>query len=700
MWQPVTWLPRGWIASALVYQHLVKIVVAGLLFFRYLQLRRLHPAAAFLGALLLAFSAYMCMGSCWFPFADEVVCFAALLLGVERALQSGRWCLLAIAAALVGMINPFFLYLCALFLAAYLSARLYLEYGWQFSAAARISLKIAAVVALGAALGAAVTLPYLQDILNSPRGSGTVGLGGDLRSFNPFGLETHSHYATATLRLFANDLLGTGDDFRGWRNYLEAPLSYCGLISLLLLPQAYILGTRRARHLFIIFIGGLIIPTVFPWFRYLFWCFQGDYYRTYSLFGLFGTLIIVTQTVSRYLSKQSYRLWLCLITLFVLLGTLYLPWSAWQSLIRPSLRNNAAICLGLYASLLIAGQWLQKQTLAMCLCLTLVAVELTQFDRLTVGNRKFMSKDELRQNTGYNDETTDAVREIAAQDKGFYRVSKPRPSAPTSWTGLNDSMIFGYYGTSSYSSFNNVSYTSFLTDIGAIPPGGEGYTRWATGTLDYPLLSGFLCEKYALIDDPYLYVQMSQYRLVKHYGKDTLFYNQMSCPLGLTYTRYLEEKLFRGLPAETKAEALYRAAILAPGDVARAGLARLTVEELEAEIKTTPLRYVVAGHQESALRLPTFSQSRLTGTLQLDQKTVLVMQTAFDRGWHALVDDQPDPVFKVDAGLLGLALTPGEHKVELRYRNPLLTAGISLSSAALLILAFALRRWPRLPIFP
>src|SRR5688572_703960 len=48
---PVTWLPKGLIAPALVYQHLAKILVAGLLFFRFLRVRGLVLPASLLGSL-------------------------------------------------------------------------------------------------------------------------------------------------------------------------------------------------------------------------------------------------------------------------------------------------------------------------------------------------------------------------------------------------------------------------------------------------------------------------------------------------------------------------------------------------------------------------------------------------------------------------------------------------------------------------
>src|SRR3984893_17978120 len=37
IWEPVVWLPRQFIASALIYQHLLKALIAGLLFFRFVR---------------------------------------------------------------------------------------------------------------------------------------------------------------------------------------------------------------------------------------------------------------------------------------------------------------------------------------------------------------------------------------------------------------------------------------------------------------------------------------------------------------------------------------------------------------------------------------------------------------------------------------------------------------------------------------
>jgi hypothetical protein len=91
--EPVVRLGRHLIAPALVYLHLAKAIVAGLLFWQFLRLRGNCFAASTAGALGLAFSAHMCMGSCWIISADDTLCFTFLLFATELAIISGYWVL-------------------------------------------------------------------------------------------------------------------------------------------------------------------------------------------------------------------------------------------------------------------------------------------------------------------------------------------------------------------------------------------------------------------------------------------------------------------------------------------------------------------------------------------------------------------------------------------------------------------------------
>src|SRR5688572_3779383 len=692
---PVTWLPKGLIAPALVYQHLANIVVAGLLFFRLLRLRGLVLPASLLGSLLLCFSAYMTMGSCWYILADEVVCFTAVLLAAEAAIKRGRWYLVTIAVGLVGFLGSFQLYLCALLLLVYVPARLFEQYGWRPPLILRNCLVLAGAALLGLGVGAFITVPNFIAILNSPRGSGTASEVATLSSFPVFGFESQLHYITAALRSFANDLMGAGDGFRGWVNYLEAPLTYCGLVCLALVPQAFVGANKRQKMIYAILLLALILPTLFPWFRHLFWLFQGNYFRTYSLFWIFAFIILGLTAFSRYLQGRPLNLWLLAATIIALAAVLHLPIQELQARINPTLKLQATILLIFYGTILAAGQLLKRNQIAGWIIFALASAELIQFNRTTV-NRPTVTKQELKERVGYNDETVDAVRDIKASDRGFFRITKPRPSGSTVWTSLNDAMVFGYFGTSAYNSFNNVNYTNFLVAVGAMPSDAEHNTRWAIGLLNDPILSTFASEKYALVDDPVLYQTILQYEFVNRYGINYLFRNQLFLPLGLTFNRAMTEEVFRQLPAKEKSEALLRMVVVPEGEAEKHGLSLLSAGEAKQETAAASFSDVVSARRNSALNLTSFRQNKIAGTVRLDQKSILVLQTPFDRGWRAFQDGQAAPIVKADIGLLGVALDAGEHKVELRYRTPFLRTAFAVSVVSLLLLGLGMWRWPRL----
>jgi hypothetical protein len=64
-----------------------------------------------------------------------------------------------------------------------------------------------------------------------------------------------------------------------------------------------------------------------------------------------------------------------------------------------------------------------------------------------------------------------------------------------------------------------------------------------------------------------------------------------------------------------------------------------------------------------------------------------VVATTYDGGWRAAVDGAPRHVYPTAAGQLGVALPPGEHRLELAYRERLLPLGAAVSLAALLAVA-------------
>jgi len=697
LWEPVTWLPARFIAQALVYQHLLKVVIAGLLFFRFLKLRGAPASAATLGALLVAYSSYMTLGSCWYLSAEELLVFTAVLLGVQTALQRGRWLILLLSVTLVGMINPFYLYLCALFLSAYVPCYLFAQNGWQPGAIFKRSVILGLVALLGVALGAVITLPYLNVVLNSPRGAGATNSFAVLSSSPLFRFESASHYVSALLRPFANDLLGVGDSFRGWQNYFEAPETYCGLVCLLLLPQAIIGRKLRDRLLVLLFFLLLIVPTLLPWFRYLFWLFKGDYYRTYSLFCVLGTITIVAGILRRYLERGPFSIWLLLIWGSILIGVLFLPFEPIRAVIDQQLRVAVTVYLLINMAIFVTGRLTNKGSLALYCALVFTAVELVHFNSITVGRRQFVKKTELIEGIAADSDAFRAVNNLNRGDKSFFRFTRLRTGEHGTEMDPNEAMLLGYYGTSSYGSLNDSNYIRFLAAVDALASGYKTDTRCTVGLTGDFVLAMFAADKYALVEDPEPFQKAVQYELVSRYGRSHLFRNAFFLPFGLTYTRYLPENEFLQLSRDGKAQALLAVAVLEDNSLAAFnGLPRTNAAELATELAGSSFPIVVGQRRATALQLTSFAQSRIEGNLRMDKDGLLILQTPFNRGWRGFEDGQPVPVARADAGLLGMAVKAGDHKIALQYRNPWLWIGSLTSGTAFLVLLAARWRWPRL----
>ena len=443
----------------------------------------------------------------------------------------------------------------------------------------------------------------------------------------------------------------------------------------------------------------MLLTTVFPWFRFCFWLFQGDYYRALSLFSILGLITLSMIAFSRYIDGRL-NLWLLGGTAVVVVGILYLPLGELHAGMDPNLKRSATILLVLYTLLLAAGRLSRWPQLAALAIVALAAGELVLFDRITVSRRSTVSKEELKARVGYNDDTLDALRDIRAADhSSFFRLTKIRPSGPGVYPSLNDAMVFGYYGTPSYSSFNNLNYINFLTAVNAIPPNSEADTRWSVGLLNDSILSLFAGEKYVLAEDPRPFQRALQYEFVQRYEKDSLFRNARFLPLGLVFDRYLTQDVFLNLSPRDKPGALLHTVVLPnKSEADQSGLLEANVLEIEEAARSFTFADIAAERRRTALELTSFSQTKIEGKVRLDKKSILVLQTPFDTGWRARQDGQAARVLKVDVGLLGVALEPGEHQVELSYRTPFLGTALAVSLISLALLGLGIWRCPRLTI--
>jgi uncharacterized membrane protein YfhO len=401
--------------------------------------------------------------------------------------------------------------------------------------------------------------------------------------------------------------------------------------------------------------------------------------------------------LSRYIERGTINLWTLGATVAVLLSILHCPIWEMRTLINHELAWTATVFLTLYASLLIIGCAMNRQSIFGWVVIILGVIEVIHFDRITV-DRPTVTKQELNQRIGYNDQTVDAVREIKSMDESFFRITKTWGSGPANRLSHNDAMVFGYHSTLSYSTYNNINYIKFLMAVDVIPSADAAIeAQWSPGLTWHPLLSTFACEKYALTLDPVPFQLAERYKFLKRYEDIYLFRNEAFLPFGLTFDRYIPEEVFLRMPSWAKPQALVHVVAIAGDNFAdKHNLSEVSLDELKQRIRDIPLPDVLAQRRATALKIRSFSETQIDGNVRLGSDGALVLQMPFDAGWRAFSDGEIAPVLKVDAGLLGVVLKSGEHAVKLIYRPPFLFAGASVTLICCVILSWGAWRWPRI----
>ncbi len=89
---------------------------------------------------------------------------------------------------------------------------------------------------------------------------------------------------------------------------------------------------------------------------------------------------------------------------------------------------------------------------------------------------------------------------------------------------------------------------------------------------------------------------------------------------------------------------------------------------------------------DSYARMTSYEPNRLGLATNAPTATVLVVSEMFYPGWEATIDGQPAHILLTDFLLRGVALSAGEHKVEMQYTAPAARNGALISAFTLLLL--------------
>lgn len=679
------------VAYSIIWMEVAKIVLTFLVVYKFLKLWNFDSLVRIIGALLFSFSGFMIVGGSWYLFSTDAFLIALLLLAFEMLYQKKSWYLFPIAVALICIDQPFDLYLFGLFLIIYFLFRHFTEEHPSWKEFFSMTQKLAGFAIVGIVISSFILVSNIFLVIDSPRVGGESGYYRLLLSKPLFFLESKLYYTTAIMKLFANDLVGDGSNFKGWNNYLEAPMFYIGLLPLVIFPQFFLWSGKRTRFVSVIFLLIFIIPVVFPFFRYAFWLFTGDYFRGFGFFLSIEILLIGLIALSKLGEGRKVNILLLAGTLVVYIGLLWFPYSNIDQLLDEKLRSTVTAFMVGFAILVALYRFSRYRQILKILLLLLVLIEVGYMNYGTVNNRITVSGREFKQKTGYNDYSVEAIQYIKSHDTSFFRVMKDYGSGPAMHTSINDAKVQGYYGTASYQSFNQKYYIRFLEETEIIQKGNEHESRWAPGLGGRPLLLNLASNKYLLSTNPnslQLYRNLL-YDSVTTFGNVKVFRNTHFVPLGITYTKYIPMSDFSMISAFKKEITMMDACVIEDSTSTESlvGIERFNLNDTAHTYTFNDYFSDMEKFRQDTLKITYFSENEIRGDIKLESPGILFFSIPNDRGWHARINDEEIKPMICNIGFIGFYLDPGEHEVELTFIPPLFIPSLIASILGLVLYA-------------
>lgn len=679
---------KNFVYYSIFYAEVFKIFCAGFFFYLFLKKTNLTSYTAIIGGILYSFTGYIIVGGTWISFSTQAVYIALMLYSFEKLYQDDNWILFPISIFLIASYQPLDLYFIGVFLVIYIIFRLFEDNEKGSKDISSLLRKLIFLGAAGMAMSAFFIINGLQVIIESPRVSGDASYFNALFSHHIWAGEGESlgktHYLTALMRFFSCDILGTGDNFRGWNNYLEAPLFYCGLISLVLFPHFLSANDKRKKMIYFTFIVIMILPVVFPFLRYSYWLFTGNYYRVFSFFVAITILLIGLKCIDKIDLNSKADIKIIVSTLFLFLFILYYPYKNSQ-IIDKNIRDTVAVFLMVYSVLIYLLQFRKINSIIKVMILSAVVMELICLYNPSVNKRPVISVRETMEKVNYNDYTVDAVAFIKSNDKSFFRINKGYYSIPFSkYVSLNDAKAQDFYGTPSYTSFNQLNYIKFLQAMEIVGEKKEVYTRWSIGLSKSPLLHSFASIKYTLAKEQKPIILDFEYTEIEKIGDVRVLENKYFLPLGFTYEKYISMKDFKTLPKDQKMYALYKAVVIDDSLYKDFdGLEKLNMKEIPRHYLVDEYKNDIELLRKNTLNISKHRQNIIMGEINLDKNKMLFFSIPFDKGWNIKVDGKNVKPMMVNIGFIGVPVEKGLHQIELSFIPLYFYTGAAISIIAM-----------------
>ncbi len=682
-----------------IYIEVLKIVLAGWIFYFFLRMWRLSPLVSTLGGLMFAYSGFMIIGACWYLFTYEGLMMALMLYGFEKIYQEkkGWWFFLSIAGISISM--PFDLFLFGIFFLTYIGFRLWLDKNWNWKELKPVAVQLALFGIAGILVTGPFFLETLNQLFNSPRGSAENSPVTYFSSQPMFRLIDKLQFGTFVMRQFSSDLMGSGSQFSGWFNYLEAPVSYSSILSLVLLPLSFFYFDKHERKVFAVFLGLWFFTLIFPYFRTLVWAFTGEYYRGYSMFFVIIFVLYACIAIDRIIQKGQVNILGLISSVLVLL--VFLNYNYFKDVrnmaggipqVDGSVSAMVYFFLSVYVVLLFLLNALKQQWITISI-FVMLCIELVALNRLSVTRRDVMYVRELNEKVSYNDYTVDAVNWIKQQDKDlFYRIDKAGYYSSGAIHGsLNDNKIQGYFTTSNYNSFAQLNYVRYFKAMGIISKNNEVEARWVPGLAGRPLLEAQNQVKYVLLKALIPPQWKLMFDSLGMQGDVKILKHKYVLPFGYTYKKIMKLSDFDKILPYKREIITFQTAVLDDTTYFRLYNHLQTYNLKDTSIADNFTFNTLEKFKDTLsaehLQLEQFDNNYIKGKIKVSENKLLYLSIPYDEGWRIYMNGKKINGFRINGGMTGVFLPKGEYVLEMKFHLLYAKKGLIMSAVGLLLLA-------------
>lgn len=657
------------VPSMRVWVYLTKLVAGGLVMYWFLVLRGRKPASSAVAALCYSYCGFMVVDGQWDVLATEYVMYPMLLLGLAylRTPRRQLWPL-PVAVAL-SVYSSVFLFSMCIFMLLCLAAEMIASD--RRGAVARTWLTLVApLFVLGLMLSAPQVIVHIAQLLDSPRVTG-INAGFTNRLIESLGLNDARLVHAQIAGLFQKDLLGVGNAYRGWMNYLEGPTYFVGLLPLMAIPQLW-RGSPADRRILTATLIAIVAIVVLPASRYLAFGFALPYFRVNNLWVSLTLLAVTARAIDRVIERGVSRATLSL-TISIVVGLLL-----FASVRFPRLTNQSHVtavlaltAVSTTAMLVVStGRLRQRMVgplfLAVC-AVTSVTLSYAPFNsgRTVVTSRTL----------GFDDATGAALQLIRSRDPGVYRIEKSYDSV-----SFCDSVAQGYMGVKSYW-FHGSSVVRLYSALDLFPKRLRqlNFTNWLPNFGARFALYSLFGVKYFISRVP---LDWPGFEEIGRVDGLRIYENSEALPLGVVYTRQMPVDVFESLPPESREAALLRAAVVQQPIKGIPITTALDSSDPSQHSRQSTYSEDLLALKRRSLLLNSFSNTSLSGTLTTDEAGVLVLSIPYSLGWAITIDGKMSPPLIANMGMLATEIAPGPHHITVSYTPVGQSIGIALACTA------------------